>query len=404
ATSNNDNNNNNNKQSTISKLMTSSPSLFDEEQSIYFSDSYCEIAKTVFAESLTTLTEFILDKDAANVKYQLSVEVKRNPNFFKQLIPVVAKPATTSTTKNKDKNRMSLLFAVATRSLDIVTMLLSAGALPLINVPDPISKVTPLHLAVMLGDPKMVALLEERGADATIIDTFRAVPIDYAHMKGLSIPPFNPQSIQIYNYKNDGAMQAWPVERVERELSIKYCPRVLCTNDYLVNLCFSSFEINADMQFRDRYLKSINKTGGEENVILGWISDQVGWGVFAARDIKRGEYIVRYGGMLTMNEKMVTPCYNMMTSMEDFGLDAYRYRSMGGMVNHSAKHANAESECIFEYGAEQALITAAKFIPKGTQVFIDYSQSYWREDDQDDIQTEMVEMGGTDSYPSIIKF
>lgn len=38
-----------------------------------------------------------------------------------------------------------------------------------------------------------------------------------------------------------------------------------------------------------------------------------------------------------------------------------------GMINHSARYANAELQCFFDRGAEQAIITATQFIPKVLQ-------------------------------------
>ena len=62
--------------------------------------------------------------------------------------------------------------------------------------------------------------------------------------------------------------------------------------------------------------------------------------------------------------------------MLGLGLDASKNRNLGGMINHSTT-PNCESQCIFDRGVEQAVIIASKFIPKGTQILIDYSQNYW---------------------------
>lgn len=46
------------------------------------------------------------------------------------------------------------------------------------------------------------------------------------------------------------------------------------------------------------------------------------------------------------------------------------------MINHSSK-PNAECQCVFERGAEQAIIIAIQPIKKGEQILIDYSNNYW---------------------------
>lgn len=43
---------------------------------------------------------------------------------------------------------------------------------------------------------------------------------------------------------------------------------------------------------------------------------------------------------------------------------SHTQRSSTGMINHSARYANAELQCFFDRGAEQAVITATQFIPK----------------------------------------
>ncbi|EGG23421.1 hypothetical protein DFA_05553 [Cavenderia fasciculata] len=365
----------------------------DKEDTVYFSQNYCEIAKGIFSETLTTLTELILERDLGGVQYQLQSELKRNADFFTDL---------TSTIKKKDRNgrilvnvqqqcqinKLSLLFAVATNDIKIVDLMLKNGATAIINVGDTVTKITPLHMSFIMGNTAIAKLLLENGANYDLMDGFRARPLDYARLRkmtSMSIPP-RPQTVSIYNYKNSATVESWTLDRFERELSIHYDASITASLEYLIELCFSSFQINADQTFRDKYLKMIERSGGEENVIVGWISDQVGWGLYANKDFQKGEYIVRYGGRINSAENMVTHCYNMMSSMDGFGLDAYRHRSMGGMINHSAKHKNAESECIFEYGAEQAIITATKFIGRGQQIFIDYSNSYWNpdQDDNDD--------------------
>jgi hypothetical protein len=85
--------------------------------------------------------------------------------------------------------------------------------------------------------------------------------------------------------------------------------------------------------------------------------------------------------------------------VEGIGLDAREHRNLAGMINHSSQ-PNAECQCVFDRGAEQALIIgmccmlycchfgvtnndplyllATKEIKRGDQIFIDYSKNYWR--------------------------
>ncbi len=66
----------------------------------------------------------------------------------------------------------------------------------------------------------------------------------------------------------------------------------------------------------------------------------------------------------------------MASGLEGIGLDASAYRNLGGMINHSST-PNCETQCIFDRGAEQAVIIAKTAIAKGQQLLIDYSKNYW---------------------------
>ncbi|KAN0039229.1 hypothetical protein ACTA71_001423 [Dictyostelium dimigraforme] len=391
----------------------------NREASNEFSDIYIMAAKLVFEDQLTSLTEIILEKDLGSIKYQLSSELRRYPNFFKDLI---SNPHQQQQPKNNKEdneelespslNRMCLFFSIGTNDIEIFKYIFEQGGYNLAEFRDPVTGITIFHLAMMLGNKEILEYIIESPKIKELknftffdtMDSFRATGFDYAKIKGLlpSNTPPTPKSIKTYNYNSSSTFEDWSIEQLESKLNIIYSSKVLSTNDYLVDLLFSSLQINPDLNFRNKYLNLINNSGGEENVILGFISESVGWGLFAGKDFKIGDFIVRYGGMITMNEKMETTNYNMMISNEDFGLDASKYRSMGGMINHSSKFKNAESECIFEYGCEQALITATKSIKKGEQIFIDYSKSFWGENQND--SEEMVELGGKNEYPSLIKF
>ncbi|KAK5578800.1 hypothetical protein RB653_008473 [Dictyostelium firmibasis] len=387
-----------------------------------FSDIYMMAAKLVFEDQLTSLTEIILEKDLGSIKYQLSSELRRNSNFFKDSLNSEQKIKNKSSTKYEEEeeevfeppslNRMSLFFSIGTNDFEIFKYIFEQGGYNLVEFRDPVTGITIFHLAMMLGNKEILEYIIESPKIKELknftffdtMDSFRATGFDYAKLKGLlptNTPPI-PNSIQIYNFNNSSTFENFSIKELESKLNIIYTSNVLSTNDYLVDLLFSSLQINPDLNFRNKYLSLINNSGGEENVILGFISESVGWGLFAGKDFKSGDFIVRYGGMITMNDKMETTNYNMMISNEDFGLDASKYRSMGGMINHSNKFKNAESECIFEYGCEQALITATKSIKKGEQIFIDYSKSFWGENQNDSEQ--MIELGGKNDYPSLIKF
>lgn len=75
-----------------------------------------------------------------------------------------------------------------------------------------------------------------------------------------------------------------------------WCPRWTVTPDYIEELLFSGLQVKKDEEFRRKYMKIIKSSTGDDNIIIAKINDTVGWGAFAARDIKKDEFIIRYGG------------------------------------------------------------------------------------------------------------
>jgi hypothetical protein len=139
-------------------------------------------------------------------------------------------------------------------------------------------------------------------------DNYSGDAIDYARMMNfipthyrVSIPPYVPKTIQhinLWNPENNEIMQ-WPVSKFEDYFKVGFCPFTSCTNDYIEELLFSGLSIEPDQEFRKQYVPQIYESSGDENLILAKVSDNVGFGVFAAKDFKEGDYIVRYGGRLT---------------------------------------------------------------------------------------------------------
>jgi len=166
------------------------------------------------------------------------------------------------------------------------------------------------------------------------------------------------------------------IKAFEKTFGVEFCAYITCGHEYIEELMFSGLTISPDLEFRKKYLPIIEKSSGDENLVLSFINNHVGYGVFAAKDFQEGDFIVRYGGHLTPSESLKDKSYLMASGVEGMGLNAAKKRNLGGMINHS-NNANAESQCVFDCGAELAIITAKTSITKGHQVTIDYSKKYW---------------------------
>jgi len=262
----------------------------------------------------------------------------------------------------------------------------------MINKGDLVTGFTPLHWAIFTENIQMMSLLIRYGADVEKKDNYTGDPFDYARMLGFiptryncSIPPHcinlstdPPKKIEFINVWNPETSQVvhCPISKFEEFFKVEFCPFTTCTNDYIEELLFSGLSIQPDLQFREEYVPQIYNSSGDENLIVSKINDNVGYGVFAAKNFKEGEFVVRYGGRITKSEKIKDKSYNMASGVEGVGLNAKYFRNLGGMINHSSS-PNCESQCIFDRGAEQAVIIANTIIHKGDQILIDYSKNYW---------------------------
>jgi hypothetical protein len=140
----------------------------------------------------------------------------------------------------------------------------------------------------------------------------------------------------------------------------------------------SGFKVeNPDEEFRKKYLKAITSSSGDENIIISKISEEVGWGAFAARPIAAGEYIIRYGGLIEKSKSVKDRSYCIQSGIQGVILNAQRFRNLAAFINHS-QHPNAESQCIFHCGVEHAVIIATQDIALGQQILIDYADAYFR--------------------------
>lgn len=371
-------------------------------------------AKETSGEYQTTLQQVVLAGDLEAVYVQVRKELSLRPG----------EPL-------EENNKSILHYAVMTRNTDIVQMLIresrDKGVALDLNKNDIITGFTPLHYSIFIESRQMLTmLLAEYNADIDVTDAFSATPLDYARMLGMvpHMPSHRiPRSITVYDKAHESVAQ-WPVAQLEERLKVTYCALPVCGHKYIEELMFSGFGIGeTDVEFRKKYMKDIEASTGDENLILAEIDASVGYGVFAGKDYQPGSYICRYGGRLSAEGTIKNRAYAVVSGVEGMVLDGTHYRNLGGMINHSARYANAELQCFFDRGAEQAIITATQFIPKGKQILLDYSESYWQAEDESttpteaddkkpaylmaaagDAQVQVVEMGGDEpgSFPAFL--
>lgn len=277
----------------------------------------------------------------------------------------------------------------------MVEMLLSVpgGYGNSVNEGDIVTGFTPSHIAVFVNDQEILYTLASYGARLEIEDNFGATAIDYLRLLDY-LPRDNQVShISCYN-RATSSMETWEVSKLESTFNIEWSPYYRISYEYIEELMFSGFQLgDRDEAFRKSYLDIIMSKSGDDNLLICEIDEKIGWGAFAIRDIKKGEYVITYGGkfvsegMIVINSGFLIfinifldhqsdRSYSMQCGIEGIILDSSKYRNLASFINHSTK-PNVESTCIFHKGIELAVIIAIKDIKRGEQLLLNYGKEYF---------------------------
>eukprot|EP01130_Rhizamoeba_saxonica_P018863 TRINITY_DN9595_c0_g1_i1.p1 TRINITY_DN9595_c0_g1~~TRINITY_DN9595_c0_g1_i1.p1 ORF type:complete len:407 (-),score=95.36 TRINITY_DN9595_c0_g1_i1:21-1160(-) len=358
---------------------------FDEYRGVKFSKQCVNMINLALGDTLTALEDIIVEGDIDTASYMIEKEQRMGPAEGEEYKPYY------------ERSKGVLHFSVLGGNIKMVELLLSKGCDSLINLNDFITGFTPLHHALFIESKAIFLLLINSGADISVLDNFDANPIHYARMLG-AMPLISDyeQMISVYDEETN-TLSKWSIPQFEENTKTIWTPGYRCRNQYIFEIMFSGFTVGEkNEEFRSKYLDTITNSSGDENLILAYINEEVGYGCFAARDFEEGDYIVRYGGCFSKESAVKDRNYSMSSGVESIVLNSKTYRNLGGMINHSAS-PNSEAQCIFHQGCEQACITASTRIRKGQQILIDYSDSFFGS-----TQVDYIDMSGVDTFPGSI--
>lgn len=121
-------------------------------------------------------------------------------------------------------------------------------------------------------------------------------------------------------------------------------------------------------------------------VCAGWISPQLGWGVFAQKPIQKDEYIscylgeIRYARELPINRycfsfPLISPSLSFLRGR--WTIDALHCGNISRFINHSDS-PNCESLLAFLSPWPYIVLRASRDIAEGEQLSYDYGPQYWR--------------------------
>lgn len=134
----------------------------------------------------------------------------------------------------------------------------------------------------------------------------------------------------------------------------------------------------------DKYQKQIT-TGCFADVEIRWIDDVLQYGVFAGKDISKGEYIGEYVGIV--QKKSIGTFYDndyclrypleATFNFNCFLIDGRLEGNESRFLNHSF-NPNLDIRAASENGLMHAFFLAKEDIPAGTQLTFNYGEDYWR--------------------------
>lgn len=128
------------------------------------------------------------------------------------------------------------------------------------------------------------------------------------------------------------------------------------------------------------YSKEIEK-GEHPELIIKWIDERVGYGVFAHQDIRVGTFIGEYTGVVRKRSTDEENFYCFEYAIGDnwkspFVIDAQGKGNYTRFINHS-NTPNAEPVSVYLNGAMHVILIAQKPIRKGEQLCYHYGADYW---------------------------
>ena len=141
-------------------------------------------------------------------------------------------------------------------------------------------------------------------------------------------------------------------------------------------------ELTREQLWWGSYYKKEIQTMFFPEVTVRWIDDSIGWGVFAAKGFKKGEFITEYSGKVRprrRQDKKNSYCFEYAIAPHvatRFTIDAETQGGIGRFINHSDRPNLLSTLATYEWISHVILIANAP-IQAGEQLCYDYGPDYW---------------------------
>jgi SET domain-containing protein len=140
--------------------------------------------------------------------------------------------------------------------------------------------------------------------------------------------------------------------------------------------------LSIEQLWQGNYYQKEMESNYQPDVVLRWINDQMGWGVFAARSFKTKEYIAEYTGILRRwqrSDRRNGYCFEYVHESgkgTSFLIDARDQAGIARYINHSSK-PNLQPTLATVGSITHLILLVKKPIQKGEQLCYDYGPAYW---------------------------
>ncbi|MCB1074235.1 MAG: SET domain-containing protein-lysine N-methyltransferase [Simkania sp.] len=254
---------------------------------------------------------------------------------------------------------------------------------------------TLLHVAILENRLEYLEDLISYGLSPESENNWGMTPLDFAHFLGrqefLPLLRAYREVAPITIYRNSDQMRhTISLKEFEQKLGIEYIEYLEFEHpDYLRWVATKSQKQLKKSTARkiNRWTLALHKkailTPRYDHIYIRYVSSEIGYGVFANRDLPALTYVGEYTGVVTRRQAKKTRfndyVFGYMTGPKNcpFIIDAKRKSNFTRFINHSDE-PNMNSRWVIVGGITRIILFTNEFIPKGEQLTYDYGKYYWR--------------------------
>eukprot|EP00162_Nutomonas_longa_P006986 comp17425_c0_seq1/m.29437 comp17425_c0_seq1/g.29437 ORF comp17425_c0_seq1/g.29437 comp17425_c0_seq1/m.29437 type:complete len:378 (+) comp17425_c0_seq1:38-1171(+) len=240
------------------------------------------------------------------------------------------------------------------------------------------------YLTSLAINTKSNTSLQVRNRYAATAEDYLAITAESSEQKQLQ--EANPQATIKYVNLTDPephSVVLLTAEEAVRKLNVSSwdsAGAVRASRDFL-EFCFSPQLTRSKAQipqvFSEHNTSNQRPQDPDSRLILGFISPDVGHGVFAAQDIPADTAICAYGGLLLPTAQLARFDYCVKAVVPGFSLDGSTHRSWGSCINHSDSASNAKLVGSFDRGLDTTIVVSTRAILRGQQILINYGDGFF---------------------------